>query len=144
MNNTLRYLRPARKYIEMQFDVKQADLEMLLFLEGIGKFTKQDLKRFELMMSWNTQRLNHLIDGGWVVKFRNALHGRQKALYVITKKGKNILNQFYKMLETGVFPDSSRSKHNRASATQAEKKYARVYGYENAMRKVEAQKKGKL
>lgn len=141
MNNTLQYLRPARKYMMMQFGMKQADLEMLLYLEGIGRFTQQDLKRIELTMEWNTQRLNQLMQGGWVQKFRNALHGRQKALYVITKKGKTHLNIFYKMLETGSFPDSSRSHHNKASATQAEKKYGRLYGYENEMRRQELIKK---
>ena len=99
----LKIYRGARKYILMQHDVTLDELELLLYLKGCGKFSAEDLERFEGLLKWDKNRLGKMIKKGVVGKFRNAVPGRMKALYEVTIKGKKICNSFYKMLETGEF-----------------------------------------
>ena len=144
MKDYLRYLRGARKYMLMQHEITQGDLELILWLKPMGKFSADDLRVFEGTLSWDGKRLGTLQKKGLLVKFRNAVPGRLKALYELTTKGKAMCNLLYKILETGEFPDSPKSVHNKKSSTQAERKYGHYYRKENALRKEEAIKKGKL
>lgn len=144
MKDYLRYMRGARKYILMQHDITQADLELILWLKPMGKFSKDDLRVFEGTMSWDGSRVSNLIKQGLLVKFRKAVPNKCKALYEITIKGKRICNLLYQILETGTFPDSAASVHNKKGSTQAERKYGHYYRKENALRKKEAIKKGSI
>ena len=74
-------MRGARKYILMQHDVTLDELELLLYLKGCGKFSAEDLERFEGLFKWDKNRLGKMIKKGIVGKFRNAVPGRMKALY---------------------------------------------------------------
>jgi len=141
MKDYLKYMRGARKYILMQHDVTLDELELLLYLKGCGKFSAEDLERFEGLLKWDKNRLGKMIKKGVLSKFRNAVPGRMKALYVVTIKGKKICNSFYEMLETGKFPDSSSSFHNSGKANRAEQKYGIYYRKENALRQAEALRK---
>jgi len=144
MKDYLRYMRGARKYILMQHDIKQAELELMLWLRPLGKFSKDDLRVYEGILSWDTNRISTLINQGLVVKFRNAIPNKQKALYELSTRGKRIVFLLYQILETGVFPDNAACLHNKKRSTQAEKKYGHYYRKENALRKKEEIKKGKL
>ncbi len=139
--NYLKYMRGARKYILMQHDVTLDELELCLYLREIGNFTREDLMRFNGLLSWDANRLGTLQKKDLVVKFRDACPGRFKSLYQISYRAKRLTNSFYNMLETGEFPDSSDSHHNKKSATRAEQKYGIYYRKENALRKEEKKKR---
>jgi len=141
MKDYLKYLRGARKYILMEHDITLDELELLLYLKGCGRFSKEDLERFEGLLKWDKNRLAKMIQKGVVSKFRNAVAGRFKALYEVTIKGKRVCDVLYRILETGKFPDNEKSHHNKKGIIRAEQKYGFYYKKENKLRQEEALKK---
>ena len=50
--NLLKHYRIIRKWASKASDIKEADLELLIYLEATSKFTKQDFKTGTHAYSW--------------------------------------------------------------------------------------------
>ena len=118
-------------------------LEALLYFKAAGRFNRDAIEQVGLILPWDVDRLKKMEAIGFIVLFRKGLNGKRKALYELTYQAKCLVNAFYKIIETGEFPDSRCLPHNRLKAAKADKKYARYFKQVNQEKKDE-EKKGRL
>ena len=64
--NLLKHYRIIRKWACKTYDIKEADLELLIYLEAIDLFTKDDFKKGTYSYSWDNRRWNRLLKEGWI------------------------------------------------------------------------------
>jgi len=63
----LQHYRIIRKWACKTCNIKDADLELLMYLDGLELFTKQDFKMGTYSYSWDNRRWNRLLKEGWIV-----------------------------------------------------------------------------
>ena len=93
----LKYWRVVRYWVSEAYGLSYPDLEMLLFLYSENLFSEHDFEKFERIMSWDTHRFKRLVEGDWIVPWREK-NGNEKALYTLSFKGKKLMNAVYKKL----------------------------------------------
>ncbi len=97
--NILKHYRIIRKWISKTCDIKEADLELLMYLEALEFFTKQDFKEGVYSYSWDNRRWNRLLKNDWIVVWRKRNRTTQKFhIYKTSFKFKLILNKIYKVM----------------------------------------------
>ena len=95
----LKHYRIIRKWVSKTCDLKEADLELLFYLDAINFFTKQDFKEGTYSYSWDNRRWNRLLKDGWIVVWRNRNRTTQKYnIYKVSMKGKHLLNRIYRIM----------------------------------------------
>ncbi len=95
----LKHYRIIRKWVSKTCDLKEADLELLFYLDAINFFTKQDFKDGTHSYSWDNRRWNRLLKDGWIVVWRNRNRTTQKYnIYKVSMKGKHLLNRIYRIM----------------------------------------------
>ena len=95
----LKHYRIIRKWVSKTCDLKEADLELLFYLDAINFFTKQDFKEGTHSYSWDNRRWNRLLKDGWIVVWRNRNRTTQKYnIYKVSMKGKHLLNRIYRIM----------------------------------------------
>ena len=95
----LKHYRIIRKWVSKTCDLKEADLELLFYLDAINFFTKQDFKDGTHSYSWDNRRWNRLLKEGWIVVWRNRNRTTQKYnIYKVSMKGKHLLNRIYRIM----------------------------------------------
>ena len=88
-----------RKWVSKSCDLKDADLELLFYLDAINFFTKQDFKDGTHSYSWDNRRWNRLLKEGWIVVWRHRNRTTQKYnIYKVSMKGKHLLNRIYRIM----------------------------------------------
>ena len=107
----LKHYRIIRKWVSKTCDLKEADLELLFYLDAINFFTKQDFKDGTHSYSWDNRRWNRLLKDGWIVVWRNRNRTTQKYnIYKVSMKGKHLLNRIYRiMLGEEDIPETEKS-----------------------------------
>jgi len=76
--NLLKHYRIIRKWACKTSDIKEADLELLIYLESIDLFTKNDFKKGTYSYSWDNRRWNRLLKEGWIKVWRERNRTTQK------------------------------------------------------------------
>ena len=95
----LKHYRIIGKWVSKTCDLKEADLELLFYLDAINFFTKQDFKDGTHSYSWDNRRWNRLLKDGWIVVWRNRNRTTQKYnIYKVSMKGKHLLNRIYRIM----------------------------------------------
>jgi hypothetical protein len=104
-------------------NLNDADLELLIYLDALDLFTKQDFKTGTYSYSWDNRRWNKLLKDGWIVVWRKRNRTTQK--YHIYKvsfkckqlKCKQLISRMYRiMLGEEEIPTSQSNKiMNRVS-----------------------------
>ena len=95
----LKHYRIIRKWVSKTCDLKEADLELLFYLDAINFFTKQDFKDGTHSYSWDNRRWNRLLKDGWILVWRNRNRTTQKYnIYKVSMKGKHLLNRIYRIM----------------------------------------------
>ena len=61
----LKYYRLVRKWACKTYDLKDADLELLIYLDCKGRFTRDDFINGTYTYSWDKQRWERLRKAGW-------------------------------------------------------------------------------
>ena len=102
-NNYLKYYRVIRYFIKKKYNLSQADLEMLYFLQDEEYFSVADFKQYNYLMSWDKNRFQNLRKNGWIEIFRKHSSNR-KALYQLSYKAINVMRSVYNKLEGQVLP----------------------------------------
>jgi hypothetical protein len=95
----LKYYRLTRKWDCKTFNIKDADLELLIYLDCKVHFTRNDFINGVYTYSWDKQRWERLRRDGWIEVWRN--RNRTSIKYSIFKtslKCKNIINRIYRIL----------------------------------------------
>jgi len=97
--NLLKHYRIIRKWACKNNNLNDADLELLIYLESIEYFTKQDFKTGSHSYSWDNRRWNRLLKQGWIVVWRNRNRTTQKYnIYNVSFKFKQLINKIYKIM----------------------------------------------
>ena len=108
--NLMKHYRIIRKWACKNNDLNDSDLELLIYLDCIDLFTIKDFKIGTYAYSWDNRRWNRLIQGDWVVVWRNRNRTTQKYnIYKVSFKGKQLIQRIYRiMLGEDDIPTSER------------------------------------
>ena len=97
--NLLKHYRIIRKWVSKTCDLKEADLELLFYLEAIDFFTKQDFKEGTHSYSWDNRRWNRLLKEDWITVWRKRNRTTQKYhIYKVSFKGKQLISRIYRIM----------------------------------------------
>jgi len=109
--NLFKHYRIIRKWVSKTYHIKEADLELLFYLEGIGLFTKQDFKDGIHSYSWDNRRWNRLLKEDWIKVFRTRNRTTQKYnIYKLSFKAKQLIARIYRIiLGEEDIPETTRS-----------------------------------
>ena len=97
--NLLKHYRIIRKWACKVNNLTDADLELLIYLESIDLFTKQDFKTGTLAYSWDNRRWNRLLKEGWNTVWRERNRTTQKYhIYKVSFKCKQLTARMYRII----------------------------------------------
>ena len=95
----LKHYRTIRKWACKNNDLTDADLELLIYLDCMEFFTKQDFKTGTYAYSWNNRRWNDLLKQGWIVVWRERNHTTQKYnIYKVSFTCKQLISRVYRIM----------------------------------------------
>ena len=97
--NLLKHYRIIRKWACRNNDLNDADLELLMYLDCIDLFNKDDFKMGTYSYSWDNRRWNRLLKEDWIVVWRTRNRTTQKFhIYKVSFKGKQLISRVYRMM----------------------------------------------
>ncbi len=110
----LKHYRIIRKWACKTCDLKDADLELLIYLDALDLFKKDDFKKGTYSYSWDNRRWNRLLKQGWIVVWRERNRTTQKYhIYKVSYKCKQLISRIYRiMLGEENMPTSKLEKNN--------------------------------
>ncbi len=113
----LKHYRIIRKWACKTCNLNDADLELLIYLEAIEHFTKDDFKKGTYSYSWDNRRWNRLLKQGWITVWRKRNRTTQKYhIYKVSTKCKQLISRMYRiMLGEEEMPLNKIEKINRYS-----------------------------
>ena len=95
----LKHYRIIRKWACKTCDLKDADLELLIYLDALDHFRKEDFKTGQYSYSWDNRRWNKLLKNEWIVVWRNRNRTTQKYnIYKTSFKFKHLLSRMYRIM----------------------------------------------
>ena len=95
----LKYYRIVRRWACRQYKIKDADLELLIYLECKGLFTREDFISGVYTYSWDKHRWERLRRDGWIDVWKERNRKESKyAVYKTSLKTKIMINRIYKIL----------------------------------------------
>ena len=97
--NLLKHYRIIRKWACKNNELNDADLELLIYLDALDLFTKQDFKTGTYSYSWDNRRWNRLLKEGWITVWRHRNRKDIKySIYKVSLKCKQLINRIYKIM----------------------------------------------
>jgi hypothetical protein len=97
--NLLKHYRIIRKWACKTSDLKDADLELLIYLEALTHFTKNDFKQGTYSFSWDNRRWNRLLKQGWIKVWRERNRTTQKYhIYKVSTKCSQLISRIYRIM----------------------------------------------
>ena len=113
----LKHYRIIRKWACKTCNLKDADLELLIYLDAIDLFTKNDFKKGTYSYSWDNRRWNRLLKEGWIYVWRERNRTTQKYnIYKVSIKCKQLISRMYRiMLGEEDMPTKFLDKNNKYS-----------------------------
>ena len=115
--NILKYYRLVRKWACKTNNLKDADLELLIYLDAIDLFNKDDFKKGTYSYSWDNRRWNRLLKQEWIKVWRERNRTTQKYhIYKVSYKCKQLISRMYRfMLGEEDMPTKYLSDNNKYS-----------------------------
>ena len=131
--NLLKHYRIIRKWACKTSDIKEADLELLIYLESIDLFTKNDFKKGTYSYSWDNRRWNRLLKEGWIKVWRERNRTTQKYnIYKVSVKCKQLISRMYRiMLGEEDIPTNDRTNKIMKSKSYMDKVLSKSIIYVN-------------
>ena len=110
--NLFKYYRLVRKWACKTYDIKDADLELLFYLDCKKHFTRNDFIEGVYTYSWDKARWERLRTNGWIDVWSQRNRTTKKfTVYTTSFKCKNLINRIYRtLLAEEDLPTSIRSK----------------------------------
>ena len=94
-----KYYRLVRRWACRQYDIKDADLELLIYLDCKGLFTREDFINGVYTYSWDKHRWERLRRDGWIDIWRHRNRSDSKySIFKVSMKSKLMINRIYKIL----------------------------------------------
>jgi hypothetical protein len=95
----LKYYRVVRKWARRTYDLKEADIELLIYLDSLNYFTRNQFMQGEYIYSWDKHRWERLRREGWINVWRERNRKDAKyAVYTSSFKCKQMIARVYKIL----------------------------------------------
>jgi hypothetical protein len=95
----LKYYRLIRKWACKTNSLSDADLELLIFLDCIGRFTRNDFINGTYIYSWDKERWERLRRDGWIEVWRHRNRTTIKySIYQVSFKTKLLITRMYKIM----------------------------------------------
>ena len=95
----LKHYRIIRKWACKSNNLNDADLELLIYLESVDLFTKDDFKKGTYSYSWDNRRWNRLLKQGWIKVWRERNRTTQKYnIYKVSIKCKQLTSRMYRIM----------------------------------------------
>ena len=109
--NLLKYYRLIRRWACKTYSLKDADLELLIYLDCKKLFTRNDFIDGVYTYSWDKKRWDRLRKEGWIDVFKERNRKSSKyAVYKTSNKCKLLIKRIYRiMLAEEDLPTSERS-----------------------------------
>jgi len=109
--NLLKYYRLIRRWACKTYNLKDADLELLIYLDCKVHFTRNDFIEGVYTYSWDKNRWERLRRDGWIDVFKERNRTTSKyASYKTSFKCQNLIKRIYRiMLAEEDLPTSQRS-----------------------------------
>lgn len=63
----LKYYRVVRKWARRTYGLKEADIELLIYLDSLNYFTRKQFMQGEYIYSWDKHRWERLRREGWIM-----------------------------------------------------------------------------
>ena len=97
--NLLKHYRIIRKWACKNNELNDADLELLIYLDALDLFTKQDFKTGTYSYSWDNRRWNRLLKQEWITVWRKRNRTPQKYhIYKVSTKCKQLISRMYRII----------------------------------------------
>lgn len=97
--NLFKYYRLVRRWACKTYDLKDADLELLIYLDCKELFTRNDFIDGVYTYSWDKQRWERLRKNGWIDVFKHRNRTTSKySVYKVSLKTKRLITRIYKIL----------------------------------------------
>tara|TARA_R110002050_G_scaffold53460_1_gene121538 strand:+ start:3290 stop:3736 length:447 start_codon:yes stop_codon:yes gene_type:complete len=97
--NLLKHYRIIRKWACKNNGLTDSDLELLIYLDCVDLFSKNDFQKGTYTYSWNSRRWNKLLKQGWIKVWRTRNRTTQMYnIYNVSFKGKQLINRIYKIM----------------------------------------------
>jgi len=95
----LKHYRIIRKWACKNNGLTDAELELLIYLDCIGLFTKHDFEIGTYSYSWNNRRWAKLKQNDWIVVWRHRNRTTQKYnIYKVSFKCKQLIQRVYRIM----------------------------------------------
>ena len=95
----LKHYRIIRRWACKSYELKDADLELLIYFDCIGLFTRKDYIDGVYTYSWDKNRWERLRREGWIEVWRNKNNTTQKyAIYKTSFKCGQLISRIFRML----------------------------------------------
>jgi len=109
--NLLKHYRIIRKWACKNNNLNDADLELLIYLDCIGLFSKRDFEMGSYSYSWDNRRWNRLLKEEWIVVFKTREQEGRYNVYQVSFKCKQLIQRVYRiMLGEEDLPDIKKKK----------------------------------
>lgn len=97
--NLFKYYRLVRRWACKTYNLKDADLELLVYLDCKELFTRNDFIDGVYTYSWDKNRWERLRKQGWIDVFKERNRTTSKyAVYKVSSKSKRLINRIYRIL----------------------------------------------
>lgn len=94
-----KYYRLVRKWACKQNDLNDADLELLIYLSCVGKFTRDEFINGSYHYSWDKKRWDRLRAAGWIDVWRHRNRTTIKySIYKTSFKCNHLISRIYRIL----------------------------------------------
>ena len=110
--NLFKYYRLVRKWACKTYDIKDAELELLIYLDCKTHFTRNDFIEGVYTYTWDKKRWERLREAGWINVWRHRNRTSIKySVYKTSFKCKQLISRIYRiLLAEEDLPTSERSK----------------------------------
>lgn len=102
-DNYLKHWKIVREWVKAQYKVGNQDIDMLLMMDGEGRFTLEYFMQIGQFFDWGRRMFFFFTERGLVERFRDGKKG-EPALYQLTPHGKSIVKAVYQKLEGEEIP----------------------------------------
>ena len=97
--NLLKHYRIIRRWACKNYDLNDADLELLIYFDCMDLFTREDFKIGTYSYSWDNRRWNRLLKDGWINVWRTHNRTTQKYnIYKVSFKCKQLISRMYRIM----------------------------------------------
>ena len=98
-SNLLKHYRIIRKWACKNYNLNDADLELLIYFDCMDLFTREDFKIGTYSYSWDNRRWNRLLKQGWITVWRKHNRTTQKYnIYKVSFKCKQLISRMYRIM----------------------------------------------